>query len=114
MTKLDAKRAMLSANIQDTERRLDAMKIQLQQSRPTPLPPDADSKLQQLRETVTVEGAVASDQAGSDIGMPLFSAGGKIFIPNCVEELQEWTTNRSPRYSGGEANEMQLELCRPW
>ena len=34
LTELDAKRATVSANIQDAERRLDAMKIQLQQSAP--------------------------------------------------------------------------------
>ena len=96
LTELDAKRATVSANIQDAERRLEAMKIQ-QQSAPPPPPQDADSELRQLRETVAqVEGSVAFDEADSDIECPSSKrqCRREDFVPNCLEELQEWIRGR--------------------
>ena len=106
LTELDAKRAMVSANIQDAERRLETMKIQ-QQSAPPPPPQDARFRIAAVtRDCCSVEGSVASDQADSDIGMSLFQASmqegrfcSKLF--GGVAGVDQRTTSRSPRRNGG-------------
>ena len=96
LTELDAKRATVSANIQDAERRLEAMKIQ-QQSAPPPPPQDADSELRQLRETVAqLKGQLHLTKPAVTLECPSSKrqCRREDFVPNCVEELQEWIRGR--------------------
>ena len=96
LTELDAKRATVSANIQDAERRLEAMKIQ-QQSAPPPPPQDADSELRQLRETVAqLKGQLHLTKPAVTLECPSSKrqCRREDFIPNCLEELQEWIRGR--------------------
>ena len=97
LTELDAKRATVSANIQDAERKLDAIKIQLQQSAPAPPPPDANSELRQLRETVAqLKGQLHLTKLAVTLECPSSKrqCRREDFIPNCVEELQAWIRRR--------------------
>ena len=96
LTELDAKRATVSANIQDAERRLEAMKIQ-QQSAPPPPPQDADSELRQLRETVAqLKGSLHLTKPAVTLECPNSKrqCRREDFVPNCLEELQEWIRGR--------------------
>ena len=89
MAELDAKRTTVSANIQDAEKRLEALKEVQKFARL-----DAETELRQLREKVAqLQGSwkVPSQRWRRD-QLPSALAGEKISFP--MEELQEWIGGR--------------------
>ena len=94
MAELDAKRTTVSANIQDAEKRLEALK-EVQKFAPPP-PVDAETELRQLREKVAqlqeqLEGVKPALAEGSASKR---TCRREDFVPNCVEELQKWIGGR--------------------
>ena len=97
LTELDAKRAVVSTNIQEAEQRLEALKIQLQHPVPQPPFPDAETELRQLRETVAQLKGQLHHTKSTTVEVPVCKRQcrrDEDFVPMCVEELQEWIGGR--------------------
>ena len=94
--RVGAKRAVVSANIQEAAQRLEALKVQQQQFVAAPPPPfDTESELRQLRETVAqLKGQLIKPAATSEGPVSKRVCRREEFIPNCMEEMQEWIGGR--------------------
>ena len=93
LTELDAKRAVVSANFQDAEQRLDALKIQFSTLPRHPFRQTRIQTLRQLRETVAqLKGQLPSVKPTVTSEGPASKrpCRREEFRPHCVEELQKW------------------------